>query len=936
MEKNEYSIIDNYIFKNDIGEGNFGKVKLCIFKKTGEKFAVKIMNKNQIKLKMKNKIFQENKIITKFNHLNVISVFEIIEDFSNYYIIMEYCENGEFFDYILSHQKLSEEECSFFFYQIINGVEHIHSKGFAHRDLKLENILLTQKYILKIIDFGLSHEFKEDGELLNTKCGSPSYASPEIVLGKPYDGFKSDIWSCGIILFSIATGYMPFAGENITILFRDILKCKPVIPGYLSNDIKSLILSILTRDPNERINIENIKKHEFYLKGKQLFEKKYKNILESKNLKEKNIKETFDKDYDVQEEKKINENENNQRISNFKMKYITKKNESCKNKNKFNAIKIKNSEINFRNKVKNINYNLNSINNTEFLNEKMNNILIGDVNNMNTIATNKINKDSIYSSIINNLEKNKNQDISKDKNKNNKSYKHIKIENKSKNKGNKLNFHRRNKIGNIIPYLKASEASPTNLKLLSYGRSQKMSNKNNSEYNTRNPSSKHSSKNKDSYRKNTKSNNQRLSTYNNMELINKFNYYLIGKKAIPKNRDSNKKDNNKLIKRYISSKNNSFKTFKTYNNSQIPFYNFKSKCLTRINNNHSNDKDNSTSENSKLNQLFTKYTNYNNNLKRKLSNKIFFLAKNGNNISKKNITLNKSYHPMINKNLNSNNEKKNKINKIIKTKKQFIKVKNNNNKIIKSNEDSNTSKSNSNLMKSLKINSGIKNNNVIKNLKKTIYINNFINKNNNLPFSSFNNKNRSSYFKLFKNNFYYKKSSFIYLMQNNFNMSKTSKSNMRINLSCSSQINSKKNINKSCVQKFSLNNNNSLNISKTKLNNISNSNKKRFYSKKNIYLRYIPSNNGSEIKYINKNTGKDILLNKLKKLKMRNKNINNLCSFSSMKIFKKKYFSNFFSRRESYEKTIKKIDYSGLGNNITMNCGYKYISKYGKELLKRK
>ena len=280
MEKNEYSIIDNYIFKNDIGEGNFGKVKLCIFKKTGEKFAVKIMNKNQIKLKMKNKIFQENKIITKFNHLNVISVFEIIEDFSNYYIIMEYCENGEFFDYILSHQKLSEEECSFFFYQIINGVEHIHSKGFAHRDLKLENILLTHKYILKIIDFGLSHEFKEDGELLNTKCGSPSYASPEIVLGKPYDGFKSDIWSCGIILFSIATGYMPFAGENITILFRDILKCKPVIPGYLSNDIKSLILSILTRDPNERINIENIKKHEFYLKGKQLFEKKYKNILE--------------------------------------------------------------------------------------------------------------------------------------------------------------------------------------------------------------------------------------------------------------------------------------------------------------------------------------------------------------------------------------------------------------------------------------------------------------------------------------------------------------------------------------------------------------------------------------------------------------------------------------------------------------------------------
>ena len=173
-------------------------------------------------------------------------------------------------------------------------------------------------------------------------------------------------------------------------------------------------------------------------------------------------------------------------------------------------------------------------------------------------------------------------------------------------------------------------------------------------------------------------------------------------------------------------------------------------------------------------------------------------------------------------------------------------------------------------------------------------------------------------------------------MQNSFNKSKTSKSYLQTNLSCSNQINSRKNISTSMVQKFPSYNNNSLNNSKAKLNSTSNSKKKRFYSKKNIFLSK-PSNNESESKYINKNNGKDILLNKIKKLKRRNKNINNFfTSFNSVKIFKKKDFSNFLSRRRSYEKPIKKNNCSGLGSNITMNRGYKYISNYGKELLKKK
>ena len=171
MSANNYSLISNYEFKKDIGEGNFGKVKLAIFKPTGEEFAIKILNKKLIKEKMKNITFQENEIILKFNHINIVYVYELIEEKENYYIVMEYCKLGDLFDYIVSKKRLSENEASIFFYQLINGVDYIHKLGYAHRDLKPENLLLCKNKILKIIDFGLSREYNEE-ELLKTKCGS--------------------------------------------------------------------------------------------------------------------------------------------------------------------------------------------------------------------------------------------------------------------------------------------------------------------------------------------------------------------------------------------------------------------------------------------------------------------------------------------------------------------------------------------------------------------------------------------------------------------------------------------------------------------------------------------------------------------------------------------------------------------------------------------
>ena len=143
----DYSDFSNYSLKDTIGEGNFGKVKLAIFIPTGNKFAVKILNKKKLKDKMKKSILNENEIIKKFNHINVIYVYQIIDLKDEYFIVMEYCEKGELFDYIVEHKRLEEDEASIFFYQLINGLEHIHKKKVAHRDLKPENLLLTKNKI---------------------------------------------------------------------------------------------------------------------------------------------------------------------------------------------------------------------------------------------------------------------------------------------------------------------------------------------------------------------------------------------------------------------------------------------------------------------------------------------------------------------------------------------------------------------------------------------------------------------------------------------------------------------------------------------------------------------------------------------------------------------------------------------------------------------
>ena len=272
--------LSNYKYIKNIGEGTFGKVKLAIRKLTGEKVAIKVLQKNLItNPKQYERIQNEIKYLKLLNHPNIIKIYEVIENDSSFFIIMEYAIGGELFNYIVLKEKLSEKETSFFFYQIIQGVRHIHLKKICHRDIKPENLLLSNKKIIKIIDFGLSSEYED---LLNTPCGSPCYASPEMLKGQKYKGLSVDLWACGVILFAMLFGYLPFDDKDDNILFKKILDCEIDFPE--ENDIKvgkdaiDLIKKILNPEPDKRITIDEVEKHPFLEYGKN----EYENIFRKK------------------------------------------------------------------------------------------------------------------------------------------------------------------------------------------------------------------------------------------------------------------------------------------------------------------------------------------------------------------------------------------------------------------------------------------------------------------------------------------------------------------------------------------------------------------------------------------------------------------------------------------------------------------------------
>ena len=270
------SSLKNYNFIKTIGEGTFGKVKLALHKLTNEEVAIKILEKAKIKNnKDLERIEKEIKYMKKLNHPNIVKIYEIFDDKDNYYISMEYVSGGELFNYIVKNKRLDENETSFFYSQIIHIIQEIHKHKICHRDLKPENLLLTQNKTIKLIDFGLSNEYDD---YLSTPCGSPCYASPEVIKGLKYSGLAIDLWASGIILYSMLCGYLPFDDKNNDNLFRKILKCKIEFPTkkniVISDNAKDLIKKILKPDPKKRITLDEILEHPFLSYGNKKYKEK--------------------------------------------------------------------------------------------------------------------------------------------------------------------------------------------------------------------------------------------------------------------------------------------------------------------------------------------------------------------------------------------------------------------------------------------------------------------------------------------------------------------------------------------------------------------------------------------------------------------------------------------------------------------------------------
>ncbi|KAH7723557.1 AMP-activated protein kinase alpha subunit [Aphelenchoides avenae] len=256
--------IGHYILKETLGVGTFGKVKVGIHEMTGYKVAVKILNRQKIKtLDVVGKIRREIQNLSLFRHPHIIKLYQVISTPTDIFMIMEYVSGGELFDYIVKHGRLKTTEARRFFQQIISGVDYCHRHMVVHRDLKPENLLLDERNNVKIADFGLSN-IMTDGDFLRTSCGSPNYAAPEVISGKLYAGPEVDVWSCGVILYALLCGTLPFDDEHVPTLFRKIKSGIFPIPDYLDKSVVNLLLHMLQVDPMKRATIRDVINHEWF------------------------------------------------------------------------------------------------------------------------------------------------------------------------------------------------------------------------------------------------------------------------------------------------------------------------------------------------------------------------------------------------------------------------------------------------------------------------------------------------------------------------------------------------------------------------------------------------------------------------------------------------------------------------------------------------
>ncbi|OQE29892.1 hypothetical protein PENSTE_c002G03598 [Penicillium steckii] len=258
--------LDQYQTVKILGEGSFGKVKLAIHQPSGRQVALKIISRRKLLSRdMVGRVEREIQYLQLLRHPHIIKLYTVIATKTDIVMVLEYAER-ELFDYLVRKGKCNDDEARKFFQQIICAVEYCHRHKIVHRDLKPENLLIDSQKNVKIADFGLSN-IMTDGNFLKTSCGSPNYAAPEVISGKLYAGPEVDVWSCGVILYVLLVGRLPFDDDYIPALFKKIAAGNFHVPSYISPGAARLIRSMLQVHPVHRITIEEIRRDSWFTKN---------------------------------------------------------------------------------------------------------------------------------------------------------------------------------------------------------------------------------------------------------------------------------------------------------------------------------------------------------------------------------------------------------------------------------------------------------------------------------------------------------------------------------------------------------------------------------------------------------------------------------------------------------------------------------------------
>ncbi|KAJ0956692.1 putative protein kinase CAMK-CAMKL-CHK1 family [Helianthus annuus] len=270
MSSTTNTLFGKYEIGRLLGCGAFAKVYYARDINTGHSVAIKVINKLKIAHNnhLINNVKREIDIMRRLRHPNIVKLFEVMATKTKIYVVMEFVKGGELFAKV-AKGRLSESNSRKYFQQLISAIGYCHSKGVFHRDLKPENLLIDENGDLKVSDFGLSaltDQIRVDG-LLHTLCGTPSYVSPEILTKRGYDGAKADIWSCGIILFVMNAGFLPFNDSNLMMMYKKIYKGEYRCPKWMSPELRRLLSRLLDTKPDTRITVDEIKSDPWFKKG---------------------------------------------------------------------------------------------------------------------------------------------------------------------------------------------------------------------------------------------------------------------------------------------------------------------------------------------------------------------------------------------------------------------------------------------------------------------------------------------------------------------------------------------------------------------------------------------------------------------------------------------------------------------------------------------